>query len=137
MASSCRQSTSENCSIYRIIVMLMTRRNPIPLDSRWLPTMPCHVAEVLLFSSPILCIASHSIQKALKLCPALSHYLVWWVGTVLQKHTTSTSDGLLKIEAVWSSEALITIYQTTWCHEPHNIWYDIHHCGNKVKNVKI
>lgn len=68
---------------------------------------------LFFFTSPICCIASHSIQKALKLCPALSHYLIWQVGTVLQKHTISTSGGLLKIKAVWSSEALITIYQTT------------------------
>jgi len=74
--------------------------------------MQCHIVEVLLFTSPIHYIASHSIQKALKLCPALLHYLIWWVGAFLQKHTTSTSGGLLKIEAVWSSEALISIYQT-------------------------
>jgi len=92
----------------------MTRRNTIPLDSHRLPTTQCHFVEVLLFTSRIHWIASHSIQKALKLSPALSHYLIWWVGTVLQKNTTSTSGGLLKFEAVWCSEALITIYQTAW-----------------------
>jgi len=48
-------------------------------------------------------------------------YLTWWVGTVLQKHTTSTSSGLLKTEAVLSSEALISIYQTAWCPKSGNI----------------
>jgi len=117
MASSYRQNTSENCSIYTIIALLMTRRNPIPLASRWLPTMQCHIADVLLLTSPIHRIPWHSIQKELK----LSHYLIWWVGTGLQKHTTSTSSGLLKIEAVLSSEALIAIYQTPWCPKPGNI----------------
>ena len=121
MANSYRQNTLENCSTYIIIVVLMTRRNPIPLDSRLLPKMQCHIVEVLLLTSPICCIASLSIQKELKLCPALSHYLICWVGTVLQKHTTSTSSGLLKIKAVLYSEALITIYQTAWCPKPGKI----------------
>lgn len=73
------------------------------------------ILQNYLFFLPAPSVALPHIQskKALKLCPALSHYLIWWVGTVLQKHTTSTSGGLLKIKAVWSSEALITIYQTT------------------------
>ena len=114
MASSYRQNTSENCSIYRIKVVLMTRTKLIPLDLQWLPN------NAMLYCRSI---TLHQPQPLHCLTFNPKSTEIWWVSTVLQKHTTSTSGGLLNIKAVWCSNALITIYQAAWCPKPGNFMW--------------
>jgi hypothetical protein len=117
--------TLSESNIHRITVVLRTTRNFISVECG----MGYHTPKTTIpyqTPSPLHFMTQFSIQKALKLCPAHRHQIIW-CGCCSQRNILPSSDNLLKDACsifLWN-----TTTQTTWYPNLNHTMF-LHHCEN-------